>query len=233
MAGKPANSLSVPSEKWTDKLRALAEAAAGEFPGGSIGIAAFQQLVVPGIQKRQQAWQESVAEKINELDARGEVDIDKLQDDPAFLDVLATATRVAMTTSNAAKREALRAAIANVATGDAPDESTRMMFLHYVEILTESHIQILKFFDNPPGWFTTAKLHQPQFHLTSNLEHVLTLAMPVLKGRTAFYEQIVMELDTYGLAKVKILRTSMSGDGWKESRSTPWGKQFLRFIDTE
>jgi len=60
---------------------------------------------------------------------------------------------------------------------------------------------------------------------------VLEFAIPELKGRRKFYDQIVKELYSDGLLNSDtFLHTTMTDQGMFASRTTEMGKQFLEFI---
>lgn len=59
---------------------------------------------------------------------------------------------------------------------------------------------------------------------------VLEQCMPELAGQRGFYDQIVSDLQQCGLLANVGIHTMMTANGMFSSRTTPLGKEFLRFI---
>ncbi|PYT78206.1 MAG: hypothetical protein DMG42_01170 [Acidobacteria bacterium] len=59
---------------------------------------------------------------------------------------------------------------------------------------------------------------------------VLDQSMPELAGQRGFYDQIVSDLRQRGLMANVEIHTMMTANGMFSSRTTPLGREFLRFI---
>lgn len=222
--------LEPPAPGARDKIIDLIKAAVGELPGGGILVEICGSFLRTPFERRTAEWQQTVGEVLWRLESEKGVDLEQLQKDDQFVDCLLQATQVALRTSQEEKREALRNAVMNSAFEHSPDESDRQMFIQLIDRFTPWHLRLLDFLDNPPAWFDRHGRKQPTYGITSCLVTVIEEAYPELKPRQAFYEQVCSELDSSGLCSVsKSLKTAMTADGWKASRTSERGKLFLQF----
>lgn len=223
--------LDPPSPSARDRIIGLIKSAVGELPGGGVLTEICSWFLRSPFERRSEEWQQTVGELLFRLANEKNIDLEQLQKDDRFVDTVMQATQVALRTSQTEKREALRNAIVNSALPHSPDESERQMFIHLIDQFTPWHLKLLDFFDDPPKWFDRHGRKQPNYGITSALSTVIEEAYPELKPRQPFYEQVCDELDASGLCKIsKSLKTMMSADGWKSSRTSERGKAFLRFI---
>jgi hypothetical protein len=125
--------------------------------------------------------------------------------------------------------EALRNAVLNAALSGAPDESLQQMFLTWVDRFTVWHLRILKYFDNPLAAIQASGNRWDRSGI-AQMDEALTLAFPKLHGRKELYTQFYQDLHSCGLTTTPSLGGVMSAQGAVASRTTPLGKQFLRFI---
>ena len=161
-----------------------------------------------------------VGEKLQELEDRG-VDISKLQDNEEFITAAMHASQLAMRTHQKEKREALRNALMNIATGHSPEEALQHMFFNWIDTMSSLHIQILKLFQAPPA---------PANVMMGGLSTVLEHNIPALRGSTHIYGQVWKDLYIRGLVNTDGLNVTMYGPGLAEKRTTRLGDEFLRFI---
>ena len=173
---------------------------------------------------------EEVAQVLRRLQIENGIDLEKLRDNDVFLDTLLGATQVAMRNSSETKRKALRNALQNSALPHAPDESRQQLFVHWVDISTVWHLQILAVLASPTKWFANRGRQPPQFAITSSLWQLLTLAFPELSQEQELCDLIAEDLFARGLINTQGLRTTMSGSGAMAKRATELGNQFLKFI---
>ena len=85
--------------------------------------------------------------KLRQLEAQRGLSLEALAQNPAFIDAALHATRAALVTSQAAKREALRNAVLNSAISGAPAAHLQRIFVELVDQFNEWHLHILKFFE--------------------------------------------------------------------------------------
>lgn len=224
--------LDPPKESIGDKAHALAKAGISSvpIPGAGIGAELFGWLVTPPLQARQQQWMNDVADDLKKLHDQKGIDIESLRDDPAFIDTLLNASRIAVATSDEEKRAALRNAILNSATPEAPDVIRRAMYLRLVDQLTTWHIRMLDFFSDPPAWFNRNNKQPRQFYATSNLPQVWAVAYPEMAQQADLSKRIAMQLNAEGLLSISEWMTTMSASGAYDARGTSFGNDLLKFI---
>ena len=111
------------------------------------------------------------------------------------------------------------------------DNDMRLMFLEYVERLTPSHLRVLEFLDNPHEY---GERHSVTFgsYMAGGVSTILEEAIPELKGRRGFYDQLVRDLHARGLINIDQngIHVMMSDSGMFASRTTEEGRKFLTFI---
>ncbi len=111
-----------------------------------------------------------------------------------------------------------------------PDDTTKQ-FIIMISRFTVWHVALLDLFDNPPEWFIRRRKPLPTiFTITSSLSQVMCEAYPELKQKDAFYNQVWKELNDNRLIDTPGFQTMMTSNGWKFSRTTELGKNFLKFI---
>jgi len=213
--------LSVPEKTAGDAGHALAKAGLSAIPVvGGPAAELFQYIVQPPLEKRRVRWMVEVGEKLKELEAKG-VKLESLQNNEQFVTAVVHASQVALRTHQAAKLDALKNAILNVAKGQAPDETVQHLFFDFVDALTEQHLRILKLFQAPTP---------PPNMSMGGLGHVLEHNIPELRGRQDLYTQLWRDLYSRGLLNTDGLNVTMSGNGLAAKRTTNMGDAFLKFI---
>ncbi len=195
------------------------------------GVAAevFSLLFTSPLQRRQDEWMNSIAEGLVELRERVEgFRIDDLSSDPAFVTVALQATQYALRNHQEEKLEALRNAVLNSALPSAPEDDVQLIFLDLVDALTPWHLRVLKLFDDPVKWGERNQRPFPKDWYTSGTRQVLDYAYPELAGKSELTGKIIQDLGRYGLAEIP--GGMMTARGALESRTSNFGRQFLRFI---
>jgi hypothetical protein len=72
------------------------------------------------------------------------------------------ATRTVEHTHQAEKIDALRNAVLNSVATDAPDADTQTIIMNLIDRFTPSHLRLATLWDDPPGWFASHGIPQPQ-----------------------------------------------------------------------
>lgn len=123
------------------------------FAGGSIAEAVgyFGQRY---IDKQQNTFIEAV---LSELE-RTQVDVNRLND--SFFATFLQALEVARRTHEQEKREALKNAVINTASPEAPSDDLRDIFLHILSGLTPLHIKLLEFVLHPEKYGVDSELYR-------------------------------------------------------------------------
>ena len=214
--------LKVPAQSKGDVAHALAKAGLSAVPVvGGPAAELLQLLIQPPLEKRRAKWMADVGEKLKELEEKG-LKLEQLQANEEFVSAVMHASQIALRTHKAEKLDALRNAILNVATGQAPEEAIQHLLLDFVDSFTELHLRILKVFQAPKP---------PPSMGMGGLGHVLEQNIPELRGRRELYDQLWKDLYTRGLVTTDGLHVTMSGQGLAQKRTTGLGDAFLKFIE--
>lgn len=215
------NSTDPPKPSKGDTAYAVAKAALSAVPYIGGPAAELLQLVIqPPLERRREAWMQSVGEKLQELQQAG-LDIEALSQSEEFVSAVLHASNMALRTHHQEKLEALRNAVLNVAVEQAPDDTLQYMFLHWVDSMSPLHLRILKFFQAPTP---------PENLSMGALAHVLERSMPELRGKRGIYDQVWKDLYANGLVNTDGLQAMMSEQGLHQKRTTELGDAFIKFI---
>lgn len=213
--------LDVPQRSKGDAAHAIVKAGLSAVPMvGGPAVELFQYLVQPPLDKRREAWMKDVGAKLQELEKKG-LDLAKLQDNEQFISAVMQASQAALRTHKAEKLAALRNAVLNIATGQAPEETVQHLLLSFVDQLSEIHLRILKMFSAP---------EPPPGLSTGGLGNVLEHNIPELRGRRELYDQLWRDLYSRGLVNTDGLHVTMSGNGLTQRRTTGLGEALLQLI---
>lgn len=213
--------LKPPRKTKGDNAHALAKAGLSSIPiVGGAASELFQAVIQPPLERRREEWMEEVGSRLKELEKNG-FKLEELQSSPEFISAVLHASQLALRTHRKEKLDALRNAILNVATGQAPEEALQHIFMNMVDSLTELHIQVLRAFQSPKT---------PNGMSMGGLSSVLEHGVPSLRGRRALYDQIWKDLFIRGLVSTENLHVMMSGSGLVTKRTTELADMFLEFI---
>ena len=212
----------VPESSGGDLAHSAVKAGLSAIPVlGGPAAELFQNVIQPPLEKRRIEWMNQVAEKLNKLENESGLDLESLRENEEFISAVMYASNLALRTHNESKRLALRNAIANIATGKAPDEHLQHVYLNLVETLTELHVRILRAFQAP---------EVPHSMSMGGLGHVLEHNLPDMRGQKALYQQMWKELFSRGLVVGDNMNLTMSGSGLAQKQTTQLGDGFLSFI---
>jgi hypothetical protein len=168
-----------------------------------------------------------VAARLQKLAEDKRISFDELPDRPEFVDCVLQATQAAIRSHQTTKREALRNAVLNAALPGAPDSSTQLMFINFVDHFTEWHIRVLDLFSDPVRWASAHNVTFPEL-IAGGLNHILLHAFPELKDREPFYRQVWTDLNSSGLLNTPSIGGTMTWNGLVAKRTTNFGDRSLR-----
>ena len=206
-----------------------ATAAGVPFAGGVLAVK-YGHAFRAADERRIAVWREQVTECLDELAERvNGLSVEALFEDDEFVDALAAAARIAEKSSADDKRRALQNALFNIGAGNAPDADRNTIYLRYIEELTPSHLMLLRFMHDPPGYFVAAGLAWPD--VMGGLGSILKSVFPAwAKDAAGFLDTLMGDLDRLGLVSSPGLGTMMTGTGLRQSRTTTKGREFMAFI---
>lgn len=103
-------------------------------------------LLTSPVAERRDAWLEDLQRRLQELEGRvAGFRFDDLTHNEQFVSATLQATQAALRTHQAEKLDALRNAVLNIATGNAPSDDKQLVFLNLIDRFTPSHLQILAY----------------------------------------------------------------------------------------
>jgi len=223
-----------PKQTSKDIIHKAVKGAIASVPIGGTLAAEFIELIwMPPYTKRVIEWIESIAEDVKKLQEKDrDFTIEDLNKNEIFNTTLFHATQVAVRNHQKEKLEALRAAVLNSASPNAPEEDLQLMFLNWVDEFTTWHMRILKFFDSPEAWINKSNIKIPDWAEASPL-NVFFHFYPQLKDQTQIFNLMLQDLDLKELLDEEKIRSPMKKMAYlRVSHTTNLGKQFLRFIES-
>ena len=197
---------------------------------GNAAAELFDLVITPPIERRRDAWRESVGERLRDLEEREHVTLDDLRSNDAFITAMTRATQAAMRAHHEEKLEALRNAVFNSARPHAPSDTLQQLFIQWVDELTVDHLRFLLLFRDPGDWFRKYGKQPPQFAITSSLSQLLQAAYPDLGNNRTLCELVASDLEARKLFGGGGIHTMMTASGAWAKRTTPLGDQFVDFI---
>ncbi|MBB6561437.1 hypothetical protein HNP48_004130 [Acidovorax soli] len=217
------NEATTPTQSKGDYAHALAKASLSAIPLiGGPAVELFQATIQPPLEKRRIEWMRAVGERLAELQASQQIDLDRLSKSDEFVTAVMHASQLALKTHQKAKLEALKNAVINIAKGQTPEDAVLHIYLHLIDDLAELQIQILAVFQAPTS---------PPGMSMGGLNHVLEHCIPSCRGKNDLYRQLWRDLYNRGLINVADLGGTISQSGLSSKRTTDLADQFLRFIE--
>jgi len=199
---------------------------------GGAATEIFTLLVASPIEKRRDIWMKEVGERLLLLETNNNLDLNQLQQNELFIDVVLHTTQSALRTSSQLKRQCYQNILLNSATVKSIDDTQIQIFINLINSFTDWHIRIIELFNNPTEWFKRNSIVFPPM-LQGSLTDVLTTAYPVLKDSKELCSLIWSDLHRSGLFNTPSIGGLMSGNGLMANRTTILGQQFLEYIKSE
>lgn len=223
-----------PEKTNADKSIELAQVAIAAIPfvGGSVNEL-IHLLEVP-YSRRREKWIESIYSGFIELQEEVEyLNQEYLQQNECFLSTIAQASQIAIRTHQEEKLSALRNAVLNSTLKNSPDEDTQSIYLNLINILTPSHLRLLKFIYAPEEWISRHKIHIDR----NKAPIAIKIVFPDYRGgKKAFYRMVASDLKRYylisSLSDKNPIFSGYSGEHHFGLLPIDWGRNFLNFIET-
>ncbi|MBC8357946.1 MAG: hypothetical protein ISS41_09815 [Candidatus Aminicenantes bacterium] len=224
----------VPKENKSDIFNKLVKGSLAGVPFvGGVAAEFFELVIKPPHTKRLKEWMESIAEDFEKLKEQVEgFKIEDLANNEMFTTTILHATQVAIRNHQKEKLEALRAAVLNSSSSNAPEENLQLMFLNFVDELTPWHLRILNFFNNPKEWGEKHGINYDLLDLRFGYSSVKVLIkiFPQLLEKQEFCEIIIRDLLSKKLLSGEALDRVLPEDHIFTSSTSDFGKQFIQFI---
>ncbi|MEI6056863.1 MAG: hypothetical protein WCR55_12495 [Lentisphaerota bacterium] len=217
-------------DKLKDTGYAIVKATLGSIPlAGAAASELLSLLVASPLERRREKWMSEIGERLLELERAGKINLEALKENPVFIDTVLAATQIALKTSEQEKLYALKNALINTALSESPDQSEIQIFISLIDIYTIWHIRLLKLFDDPIKWFKDKSLAKPNY-MSAGLKNIIDIAFPELQDKNEFCNIIWDDLHRAGFHKSGSLHVMMTNNGLMASRTTEYGKNFLKYI---
>jgi hypothetical protein len=214
-----------------DYVHATVGATLGSVPGAGTALqTVFTTLVSTPLDRRRDAWMNSVNSRLLELEKRAVVNVQALSENEGFVSLLMRASDAALRTHDETKLDALRNAVVNSASAPEEPDDRELQFVRFVDELSGWHLRILAYLHNPVGALPAGHpvLHEPQRDIIAGV----LVAVPELSDREAMvgqlYEDMVARrLVVHGGVKVRPGLPAIA------KRTTAIGDEFLDYVLTE
>ena len=213
-----------------DYALAAAKAGVGSIPvAGAALNELLSVLITPSLEKRKYDWMAEVGQGLRDIESRLS-SLEDLQSKDSFVDIALEASRIAISTSQEEIRKALKNAVLNSALSEAADESKQKLFLHFLDTFTEWHIRFIKLFNDPEPYMRENKITLGNIYM-GGITNLIEASFPLLKGEEEFSEAIWSDIYSRKLFNTASIHGTMSTSGIIARRTSPLGREFLRFIE--
>jgi hypothetical protein len=217
----------LPQPEDRDKARAALEKIVEQVPVfGPAAVYILNQFLVPTQQRRLDEWLKGLADALEEeQQTNASFRTSHAFESESFITATMQATRMAVSTHQHQKRNLLRNALMNIATGRAPGEDMQHIYLRLIDELTPSHVKILDFLWR--GNSRVAAANGGTLPQNKTFQQILDQFEPAFQREHQLVQQVLSDLRSRGLATLQ----SMS-DSFPQQVIADPGIQFLRFVST-
>ena len=215
-----------------DALHKALKTGFGSMPEYGAPLAAlFDTIFTAPIEKRKQEWFKHLGEVITEIQNKiDDISPEKLSKNEIFINTALRASQIALRTHREEKIKILKNAIFNSASTNAPAEDIQAIFLNYIDEFTPWHIRLLLLFNDPIKYMEKNNIKNPGWSI-GGISAVITHCFPELINKKEFYTLLFRYLQSAGfILQGQIIGTTMSGSGMVQSQTTPFGKDFIKYI---
>lgn len=219
-----------PKKDGGDLVHAGGKGLLGAIPfAGTAAIEVFNSIVKPPYEKRVDSWRADIGEAVSELAKEKGLNIEELNSNDAFIDIITQATQAAIKTSKLEKREALKNAVLNAAIDESPDESLNHMFIRFVDEFTVWHLKAIQLVYAPEIVLKQTGKDVKDIRTYMFIEMMLHV-YPELKKKEGFIEQVINDLHNKGLMLAKFEGVTYFGNDTFENLRKELGRKFYEFI---
>lgn len=204
-----------------DVAETVVAGALGLVPGiGTWLSAGVQKTFAQQEQLRMNTYLRELAEVVNALvDHTDGLTPDQLASNPDFFEAAVRAARSAVATASAEKHRALQNALFNAGSGSSADADLNATFIRYVDELADTHMRLLRLFDQANGAYLQPGQWSAGFANSSKAQTFLGDLM----NRGMVEEREIFTRHDRGMA---IMAGAVQGG----HRITTTGIEFLKFI---
>jgi hypothetical protein len=218
------------NDKPEDFLNKALKIGVGSLPVVGNALAElFNFVVVDPAQERRDDFLRETMERLVALQASHErLSAEALRDNEPFQATMLQAARLATATASSEKRRLLQNAVLNSAIGTV-DENIRQLFLQMIESMTQSHVALLHFLDDPKA--SPAAVQYANSLSMGSMAHVVGAALPEVTKDQVIFRRLTGDLYRFGLTTHDSFGgTQTGGDSLLATSTTQFGRGFLLFI---
>lgn len=229
---KKSNKFEPPKADSGDTAHLVTKAALSFVPAAS---ELFEYFVKPPLERRLDEWRKEISQFLYSLEKVQEINLEALQENEQFISVVAQASAIAIRNHQKEKLIALRNAIANSATGSNLNDDLQLTFIRFIEELTPSHLQVLRFFMSHEEEVSSLKSYPAIYQLLSETVEELPsrdqfkMFIGDLASRGLIW--ISPDIDDFeNIYQASSLLTHQTNDDLPRIIITDIAKGFLKFI---
>jgi hypothetical protein len=195
--------LEVPEKEPVDYVISTVKATVAAIPKWWAAPASEVVSLILGspVERRRDEFLEDLAWVVRETAAKVDnLEPEKLIQNEAFVSAMLQAARIAMGTHQKEKREYLRNALLNIATGKSTDELKQQIFLNAVEAFTPAHVKALDLIWRGAGRKIPWDQHPAIGLQNRDYGTALGIIVPEVKGQPSLLTAIFFDLRTRGFS---------------------------------
>jgi hypothetical protein len=214
----------LPQPEDGDTLRAAIEKGIEQVPvAGPITTFITSRFWAPSASRRLEEWLKDFADDFDKH--CGDCKVENLVNDEAFISASIQVARIVVATHQKEKREYLRNALLNIATGKSTDEIKQQMFLNAVEAFTPAHVKALNLIWRGPG--LGVRWDENRIPIAQrNYGAAIEILAPEVKGQPSLIGAILTDLRNRGFSTLDRPDLSFPQGGV----ITGLGVEFLNFV---
>jgi hypothetical protein len=196
----------------------------------------FDMLLTAPLQAKRDEWMWDVGERIRRLESQDPVRLSQLTNDATFTSVLLRSTQAALRANTRGKIELLKGAVAHSAAGCGIASDLQVIFVRYLDELTESHVALLSALVTQERLLGTLRAWEVLYEIVKGTTSLkLTHEEFQLLGndlRARLLLRISERLEDFDdIYHGPELITSDEGEPGSMIRVTDIGRQFLAFVE--
>lgn len=213
-----------PTPTGRERAELLLRRSLGVFPGLGPVAALLDSVLAPAFTKRTIEWLNLLATRIERAEHHLDgLSLDDLAAEPEWCDLVLQATRAAGTTSREEKRRMLSNAVINAMLETAPSVDVASGFIHLVDVLSPSHIQLLALYQDARAF---AASRGQRAGLTRSRRELARALIPEMGGNLEMFR---LDLVSHGLIVSGTEAVMKEREGPSARFTTSLGDEFLRF----
>jgi hypothetical protein len=118
--------------------------------------------------------------------------------------------------------------VLNSALPGAPETDEQMVFFRWVDDYTVGHLQLLRYLNDPTGWYTGHNLPMQEF-MAGSRRNAMETALPEFAARKDFTDVLLGDLSSAGFL-IASLNGMVTGRAVYQALTTPLAQRFIAFI---